>query len=181
MLVIFLKKLDVRLAQFLRYSVVVLSLLLAALMFTAVILRYVLSASFPEVEELSVLVGLWLYFFAMIIVTRERSHLHGGIADLLNMSDKLRAGIQYMNYLIAFALTSAFAFYTVKYLLFTMKINRTSTSLQWPTAIWVSAAVFGFLLMAMYLSRELFSFRFKVGDYDYKSPHPSKDKPLGEL
>jgi len=70
-----------------------------------------------------------------------------------------------------------FGFYTIKYLLFVIKINRVSTNLAWPTSIWVAAAVLGFSLMALYKLRDLFIHHNRYTIYDNKSLH-AKDAQL---
>ena len=142
----FLSKADHIISIFCRYSLIVLTLLLTSMMFITVFLRYVLDQSFPAIEELSILVGLWFYFISMAVVTREKSHLTGGILELFNISPKVLLIIQKSCDLVGLMILCAFSFYACKYLLFMMKINRVSTNLSWPTALWVSAAVAGFTL-----------------------------------
>jgi len=81
-----LNNLDSSLAKLWRFSLVFLTLLLTAIMAFAVFMRYVVDTAFPAVEELSILIGLWLYFISIVVVTRERGHLTGGILELLNLS-----------------------------------------------------------------------------------------------
>ncbi len=166
-------RIDSGFTHFSRLLLICLCLFLTGLMATAVFLRYVLDQAFPAIEEISILTGLWLYFIAMVLVTRERSHLTGGIIELLNLSPKQRMLIRAFNDLVGLAVIGFFGFYAAKYLLFIMKINRASTNLGWPTALWVSAAVAGFALMAIYKLRDLFSHSNTYSQYDNKSLHAS--------
>lgn len=163
-----------------RFCLVFLTLFLTVMMATAVFLRYVMDQSFPAIEELSILVGLWLYFIAIVVVTRERGHLTGGILELLDLSPRHHALIKGFNDLVGLVVICFFGFYAYKYLFFVMKINRVSTNLSWPTAFWVSAAIAGFTLMAIYKVRDLFIHRNSYTSYDNKSPH-SKDAVLEEF
>jgi TRAP-type C4-dicarboxylate transport system permease small subunit len=156
------------------------ALLLTIMMAFSVFLRYVLDQSFPAVEEICILIGIWLYFVGMVVVTRERSHLTGGVLDLINLTPRVRALIKAFNDLVGLCVLCLFSFYTFKYLLFVMKINRTSTNLEWPIAVYVSAAIFGFVLMVIYKIRDLFMHENKYSIYDIKSPH-SPDSMLKEL
>ena len=165
------------LAALCHFCLVFLTLSLTGMMAFAVFMRYVIDQSFPAVEELSILVGLWLYFIAMVVVTRERGHLHGGILDLFDISPRNRALIKGFNDLVGLAVICFFGFYAFKYLFFVMKINRVSTNLSWPTALWVGAAIVGFTLMAGYKLRDLFNHKDSYTEYDNKSPH-SKDAVL---
>lgn len=166
-------KLDHYLAAGCRLGMIFLALFLTGMMAVAVFLRYVLDQSLPAIEEGSILVGLWLYFTAMVVVTRERSHLTGGIIDLFDLSHRSRMRIKTFNDFVGLCVLCVFAYYTWKYLAFTMKINRSSTNLGWPTALWISSAMFGFSLMVVYKLRDLFVHEDTYTQYDNKSPHPS--------
>ena len=165
----FLCRLDNGFARLSRLVLIFLCLFLTGLMATAVFLRYVLDQAFPAIEEISILTGLWLYFISMVLVTRERGHLTGGILELLDLSSKQRTYIKVFNDFIGLAVICIFGFYAGKYLLFIMKINRVSTNLGWPTALWVGAAITGFALMAIYKLRDLFSHSNTYSQYDNKS------------
>ncbi|MBE9397467.1 TRAP transporter small permease subunit [Pontibacterium sp. N1Y112] len=176
----FFERADHYLAVACRFCLVFLTLFLTTMMAAAVFLRYVMDQSFPAIEELSILVGLWLYFIAMVVVTRERGHLTGGILDLLNLSTRTRALIKGFNDLVGLLVICFFGYYAFKYLFFVMKINRVSTNLSWPTALWVYSAIAGFTLMAIYKLRDLFIHKNSYTIYDNKSPH-SKDAVLEEV
>lgn len=170
---------DHYLATLYQFILVSLTLLLTTMMAFAVFMRYIVDQAFPAVEELSILSGLWLYFIAMVVVTRERGHLTGGILDLLNLSKRSRMFIKGFNDLAGLAVLGVFCFYAYKYLFFMIKINRVSTNLGWSTSLWVGAAVVGFTLMAAYKVRDLFIHKNSYTIYDNKSPH-SKDAVLEE-
>lgn len=162
-----------------RFALVFLTLLLTGMMAVAVFLRYVLDQSLPAIEEISILIGVWLYFTAMISVTRERGHLTGGILDLFSLSDRTRRQIKTFNDLVGLCVISVFAWYAWKYFAFTLKIHRSSTNLGWPTALWVVSALFGFCFMALYKLRDLFVHEDSYTQYDNKSSH-SPDATLKE-
>ncbi len=166
-------KIDHYLGLSYRFSLIFLTLFLTGMMAFAVFLRYVLGQSLPAIEEISILVGVWLYFIAMVAVTRERGHLTGGILDLFSLSSRTRRQIKTFNDLVGLSVICVFAWYAYKYLAFTLKIHRSSTNLSWPTALWVVSALFGFSFMALYKLRDLFVHEDNYTQYDNKSPHPS--------
>ncbi len=175
----FFDRTDYYLAVLFRFCLVALVLILTGMMAVSVFLRYVLDLALPAIEELSILVGLWLYFISMVVVTRERGHLTGGILDLFNLSPRYQAWIKCFNDVVGLAVICCFGFYAIKYFFFVAKINRVSTNLAWPTTIWVSAAIVGFTLMAAYKLRDLFIHKNSYTVYDNKSPH-SDDAVLEE-
>ncbi len=168
-----LRRADRLFARACHAAMIALAMTLALMMAAAVFLRYVLDQSFPAIEEASILIGLWLYFVAIIVVTRERSHLTGGIVDLFDLNDRTRILIRSFNDLLGLAVVCFFAYFAFKYLFFVMKINRTSTNLGWPTALWVGAAIAGFVFMTVYKLRDLFNHDNTYSTYDNKSPHPA--------
>lgn len=167
-------RIDRALVSICRFALIFLVLSLAGMMAVGVFLRYVMDLSFPAMEELSIMVGLWFYFVSMAYVTRERAHLAGGILDLFDLTPQTRAAVKWIADFVGLGVICFFGFYTYKYLFFVMKINRVSTNLGWPTALWVGAAIVGFTLMAAYKLRDLFIHRNSYTVYDNKSPH-SKD------
>lgn len=147
--------LEQRLYQGCRALVILLAVLLTGLITVSVFLRYVLDQSIPAIEESSILIGLWFYFVSVVLVSRERSHLTGGIIDLFAISPRTLRYVQLFNTLVCTVVSAVFLYYSLKYLAFMLKINRTSTNLGWPTAIWVSSVVFGFIAMLLYSLRDL--------------------------
>lgn len=154
------------------FFLVSLVLSLTALMATSVFLRYVLNMALPAIEELSILIGLWFYFVAIVVVTRERGHLTGGILDLFDLTKKQRTIIKGFNDLVGLGITLFFGYYAIKQVLFLIKINKSSTILDWPISIWNSAAIFGFVFMAIYKIRDIFIRKNAYNMYDNKSHHP---------
>lgn len=164
---------DKKLAEISQCLIIFLALSLTFVMALSVFLRYVLNQSFPAIEEISILVGVWFYFFSMVVVTRERSHLTGGILDLIYLSVNSRRYIKLFNDFVGLIVLAIFSYFTFKYLIFVMKINRSSTNLSWPMAIWIISAAVGFSWMALYKLRDLFVHDDRYSPYDNKSPHPA--------
>lgn len=161
-----LVRLDQRLDEVFRFCLVLLALFLSAVMVAAAFLRYFTDQSLPAVEEVSVLVGVWLYFISMIVVTRERGHLTGGVLELFDIGNRGRRAVRLVNDFIGLLVMGVFLFYTVEYLLFVSKIGRKSTNMNLSTTIWVAAAVVGFVFMSVYKVRDLFVCENAVAECD---------------
>lgn len=138
------------LASILRASMIIAGLLLAFIMVIQIVLRYWIEAPFLGIEEVSVLFGLWLYFLSAAYVTREDSHIKGGIAELLIKNTRSRAGLRLAGTIICLLASIVFAYFAGKYALFTYSTTRASTYLGWHTGIWVTSMVIGFGLMVFY-------------------------------
>ena len=56
---------------------------LAVLIFAQVFMRYVLQSPFAGIEEVAILLAVWVYFIGMGYATKQRAHIHGGIVSLV--------------------------------------------------------------------------------------------------
>ncbi len=145
-----LSKLDAVVGAILKAALIFVGLALAFLMVTQIVLRYWLMLPFLGIEEISVLLGLWLYFLGAALVTRENTHIKGGMADLVIKNPVVLEAVRFGGTLICLASSCFFAYIAVGYAQFMMSTNRTSAYLQWPTSIWVISMAVGFVLVAVY-------------------------------
>lgn len=123
---------------------------LAILMFTQVIMRYVLDSPFAGIEEAAILMAVWTYFLGMGYATKQRAHIHGGIVSLV-VSDPFKIEtIRFTGSVICTIAACAFGYYATKYGLFVIGKGRMSLYLQWPKGLWSASMIFGFVLMASY-------------------------------
>lgn len=137
---------DRALTPILKGILVAVGLVLSALMFTQIILRYVIQLPFLGIEETSVLLGFWLYFLGTAYITRQQTHITGGIADLVIKNPRVKLAIHFAGTIFCILTTMAFTYHGFNYFLFVLKTNRKSTYLAWPTWIWVSALLVGLVL-----------------------------------
>jgi TRAP-type C4-dicarboxylate transport system permease small subunit len=134
----------------LRGAMVFTGLGLAILMFTQVIMRYVLESPFAGIEEAAILLAVWVSFLGMGYATKQRSHIHGGIVGLI-VSDPFKISLLRLFVSIICLITACvFGYFATKYGLFVIEKQRMSLYLQWPKGLWTASMVFGFLLMAGY-------------------------------
>ncbi len=121
-------------------------LALAALMVVQIILRYVFLAPFLGIEEAAVLLGLWIYFLGVIHVTRTRQHLSGGVFRLFIKSPAVVRAMEVFKHALCAVSSGLFLYFSIAYWIATANSGRSSTYLGWPTTIWISAMVVGFLI-----------------------------------
>ena len=134
----------------LRGAMVFTGLGLAVLMFTQVIMRYVLESPFAGIEEAAILLAVWVSFLGMGYATKQRSHIHGGIVGLI-VHDPFKISLLRLFVSIICLITACvFGYFATKYGLFVIEKQRMSLYLQWPKGLWTASMVFGFLLMASY-------------------------------
>ena len=147
-----LSRAEAGLAWVQRAAMIVVSLSLAFLMVTQIVLRYGLEKPFLGIEETSVLLGLWLYFLGAAYVTRQEDHIRGGVASLVIKDKRSLARVRLAGTVLCIAATCLFTYYAYKYSAFTMKIGRKSSYLSWPSILWVSSMLSGFAMMLLYFT-----------------------------
>lgn len=130
---------------------VVCGLSLAVLMVAEIILRYWLQLPFLGIEEVAVLLGLWLYFLSAAYVTREDAHIRGGVAEIIIRRPVLLKKVRLAGTIICLLGALVFSHYAVNYSLFTFSTGRTSSYLHWPIGFWVASMATGFLITVFYL------------------------------
>lgn len=130
-------------------------LALAVLMFSQVIMRYVLESPFTGIEEASILLAVWIYFLGMGYATREREHIHGGIVSLI-VKDPYKVGwIGLFGSIVCMIAAIVFGYFACKYALKEIDRGRVSVNLRWPRGIWSASMIVGFAMMVGYFLLEI--------------------------
>ncbi|MCW8885977.1 MAG: TRAP transporter small permease [Motiliproteus sp.] len=127
---------------------------LAFLMFSQVIMRYVLQTPFTGIEEASILLAVWIYFLGMGYATREREHIHGGIVSLVVKDPYKVEFIRFFGSLVCMLAACLFGYFACKYALKEIDRGRMSVNLRWPRGLWSSSMIVGFAMMVGYFLLE---------------------------
>ncbi|MBA4502224.1 TRAP transporter small permease [Marinobacterium marinum] len=122
---------------------------LAALMFAQVILRYFFDSPFAGVEEVSILLGVWVYFLGMGYATLTREHIQGGIVSLLVQDPWKLKLIELLALLISLTAAIIFGYFACKYAIFVIEKGRSSIYLRWPKGLWSASMIAGFGMMCI--------------------------------
>lgn len=144
--------LDEGFAGALRGLMVAAGLLLALFMVVEVVLRYVLESPFLGAEELSVLLGLWLYAIGMVYAARQNTHIAGGILTVLKLSDTVRRVAAVLSQLACVVVSGIYAYHSLMYSIETFGSTQVSSYLHWNYGIWTSSLTAGFVLMTVYFA-----------------------------
>jgi len=137
-----------------RAMMMLICLSLAGLMFAQVIMRYVLESPFTGIEEMSILLAVWVYFLGMGYATREREHIHGGIVSLVVKDPQKIAFIRFVGSLICMIAACVFGYFAYKYALKEITRGRVSTNMRWPRGLWSASMIVGFAMMVGYFLLE---------------------------
>ncbi|MEH6578660.1 MAG: TRAP transporter small permease [Amphritea sp.] len=129
-------------------------LMLAVLMFAQVVMRYVLESPFTGIEEVSILLAVWIYFLGMGYATREREHIHGGIVSLVVKDPYKVSIIRFAGSIICMIAACIFGYFACKYALKEIDRGRLSVNLHWPRGLWSGSMIIGFAMMVGYFLLE---------------------------
>ncbi|WP_370280622.1 TRAP transporter small permease [Pontibacterium sp.] len=127
---------------------------LAFLMFSQVIMRYVLESPFTGIEEASILLAVWVYFLGMGYATREREHIHGGIVSLVVQDPYKVKMIRFIGSITCMIAAIVFGYFACKYAFKEIDRGRVSVNLRWPRGIWSASMIIGFAMMVGYFLLE---------------------------
>ena len=132
---------------------------LAGIMVFQIVLRYVFEFPFLGIEEVTVLLGLWIYFLGLVHVTRTRQHIGSGVIALFVQNRTALRALHIFKLALCSLASVIFLYFSVMYWLKTAASGRSSTYLSWPTTVWITSMVFGFaiatLLFVLQLRRAL--------------------------
>lgn len=133
---------------------------LAALMFAQVIMRYFLDSPFAGIEEVAILLGVWVYFLGMGYATLTREHIQGGIVTLLVQDPWKLKLVELATLVVSLIAALIFGYFACKYAFFVIEKGRSSIYLRWPKGFWSASMIVGFTMMTIcFLTQVLQSWR----------------------
>ena len=138
------------LESIIRMQIIIASVGLSILMFTQVITRYFFDSPFPGIEEVAILLGVWIYFPAMGYATKTNDHIYGGIVELLVKDEYVLSIIKFIISIISIFAATVFCYFAIKYAYGVFDKGRVSISLRWPRYLWSTSMAFGFIVMLTY-------------------------------
>ncbi len=125
-------------------------LALAVLMFAQVVMRYGFDSPFSGIEEVAILLGVWIYFLGMGYATRTQEHIHGGIVSLVVKDPFKMALVRFFSNIVCVIAAGVFGYFAIKYSLFVLEKGRLSLYLRWPKGLWSASMIAGFSMMTGY-------------------------------
>ena len=137
-------------ATLLKTLMVATGLLLTTMMVVEVFLRYVIESPFLGAEELSVLLGLWLFSVGMAYASRQNAHISGGILAVLPISPHMRKALKVLGMVVCVVISAIYAYFGFTHTYETFGSMRISAYMRWPFWIWTASLFAGFTLMTIY-------------------------------
>src|SRR5690625_218837 len=143
------------LAEGLRWIMFLSMLALALTMVAQVVMRYVLEWPFLGIEEMAPLLALWGYFAGMIYSTRHRSHIEGGVMNLITENPLVLGVLRLLGTVVSLVALCIFFYYAYTFVQFNIDIGRKSAYLRWPRYLWDVSFLVGMAGMVFYLLIQL--------------------------
>jgi len=123
---------------------------LALLMAFQVLLRYVVQLPFLGIEEMAPLFAVWVYFLAVALTTRERSHIGGGIVTIVCKNAVAINVVRLFGSIICFVTTCIISYFACRMLAFNINLGRLSSYMRIPRYFWDVSLIAGFGLSGFY-------------------------------
>ena len=149
-----------------KFFIIFAGCLVTVLVFVEVMLRYVFASPLFGVEELVVLIAMWLYFLGASYGAYERSHIKADIIHLWFKTPRSFAGVNAVTGLITVVMCIIMVSWTYPYILWSIKKGGTTQALLLPTV---------YSQIAILVSAVLMTFYFFVEFLDYLRQSFSKD------
>lgn len=131
--------------------VVISSLIVLSAICLQIILRYVFRHPLLGLEEIALMVVLWLWFFGMASASEKSFHISGGLpVTRQSIQNIMKVAYPF----ICFIVTLAFCYLAYLYCQFVFKEGITSVALRIPWIYCVLGVFLGLVLNAMYLASE---------------------------
>ncbi|TRZ96342.1 MAG: TRAP transporter small permease subunit [Dehalococcoidia bacterium] len=130
-------------------------LLITILMFSEVVLRYVFQSPIFGIEELCILLAMWLYFIGLGYATYDRNHITVDILPVLTKNQRDLRICDLLALLLSLVATGVVVYLTSKYCLFVYGRREITTTYHF-SRLWVLVpSVIGSVLMFLHFLVEL--------------------------
>jgi len=118
--------------------------------FIGTTLRYVFSTSIVGMDEVTLLIALYCYFFGASCASRSKDHIRVNIIDELLANTKINWIINLFKSMISIFVTIVFCYFSIIYGIFVLEAKVTLSPLGVSKIIVISSLIIGFFLMAMH-------------------------------
>ena len=150
------------LIQLQRIFMLIAGCIITLLVFIEVMLRYVMGSPLFGVEELIVLIAMWLYFIGASYGAYDRSHIKAELMHTWVKSSKKIALIHSISSGITFILSLIMISWTYPFFIWSITQGGTSQALLLPMYYSQSAIFIGAILMSIYFFTEFVDYLLQI-------------------
>ena len=122
----------------------------AGLQFSQVITRYVLGVSVMGMQDMLMYPVLWLYILGSVNASREDQQIRANVLEIFLKSDWAKKVQLIISDVVSLAIASWLTFWAWDFFMYSLKTEKMTPVLYWPT-IYSDAALFlGLLAMSLF-------------------------------
>jgi TRAP-type C4-dicarboxylate transport system permease small subunit len=155
--------------HFMEIMLFLMSAALASMVFITVPVRYIMKSSIFGIEEVIMMMAIWIYYLGGAYGSYEQSHINADILLHFVKNKKAIKVISVLKQIVAIVVFGAFGYWCIaKYLAWTIQSGGQSMQLHIPNWVPISMMAISFVLMTLY---ELFHL-YRI----FKPYKPSGDK-----
>jgi len=118
--------------------------------FIGTILRYVFSTSIVGMDEVTLVIALYCYFFGASCASRSRDHIRVNIIDELLANKKIYWIINLFKSMVSIFVTIAFCYVSILYGIFVLEAKITLSPFGVSKIVVVSSLIIGYFLMTVH-------------------------------
>ncbi|MCL2436726.1 MAG: TRAP transporter small permease subunit [Clostridiales bacterium] len=112
--------------------------------------RYVLNIGIFGLEEMIVIIAMWMYWTGGIVATAENQHIKGDMLDMFIKSKNVKKTIGLVAHSLTVAALALFAWWGVEWGLWNLQMGQRTPGLRW-LMIWSQIPlVISFVMMFLY-------------------------------
>jgi TRAP-type C4-dicarboxylate transport system permease small subunit len=131
-------------------------MIVTALVFAQVLLRYVFKAPLMGIEEILLFPTVWLYFIGAINASSERTQIVARVLEVFVKKEKTIFFIRMLASVLSFVIILWLNYWAYDFLKYSLRMQKVSATLYIPL-IYSEAAVFiGMIVMTFYTAIEIF-------------------------
>jgi len=122
--------------------------------------RYVLNIGIFGIEEMIVIIAMWMYWTGGIVATAENAHIKGDMLDMFIKSRKVKKTVTLVAHCLTVAGVGLFAWWGIEWTQWNLQLGQRTPGLRW-LMIWSQIPLaISFVMMFLYsvyhLIREIF-------------------------
>jgi TRAP-type C4-dicarboxylate transport system permease small subunit len=130
---------------------------LAVLVFITVPVRYIMKTSIFGVEEVIMMMAIWIYYLGGAYGSYEQSHINADIMMHFIKNEKAKWIIKVLKQIVSIVVFGAFGYWCIaKYLAWTIESGGMSMQLHIPNWVPISMMAVSFVLMTLYETFHLY-------------------------
>ena len=155
-------------------------MLILAVFFITIIARLVFKSDFPGMEEIVMLLAVWLYMFGAALGTYDDTHISADLVSTMIKSPRGKAVHKLYVFIINALISGYFLNLSWTWFQFNLQMNPLSTVWRFPMVIAYASILFGFVFIFAYTIMHLIKTVLKLARGDFAKPAVVESRDVAE-